>query len=76
MAGLICIKTFLNRYEADLAKGLLESAGIEAAVSADDAGGMQPQLNLSVGVRLLVDEADADAALKILEDVEGESSED
>ena len=50
-----------SRAEADLIVGLLASGGLRAAVSADDAGGQDPQLQLE-GVRILVaadDEADA-----------------
>lgn len=68
MPDLVCIKTFLNRYEADLAKGFLESEGIEAFVSADDAGGMRPHLAFTGGVRLMVKNEEAEAALQILED--------
>ena len=32
MSDLVCIKTYLNPYEAELAKRLLESNGIEAEV--------------------------------------------
>lgn len=70
MSELVCIKTFLNRYEAEIAKGLLESRGIEVILSADDAGGMQPQLTFTRGVRLIVKEEEAEAALKILEEQE------
>ena len=67
MAELICIKTYNNRYEAELAKGLLETNNIIATILADDAGGMRPHLLLSTGgVRLLVREKDSGKALEIL----------
>ena len=38
------VRSFLNRIDADLACGALQAAGIEAVVSADDAGGTRPHL--------------------------------
>lgn len=48
--------------EAQLIVGMLQASGITAAVSPDDAGGFEPQLRLTQGVRVLVaadDEAEA-----------------
>jgi hypothetical protein len=56
-----------------LARGLLESVGIPAFVSADDAGGMRPPLQLSQGVRLMVREADLARARRVLADHAGEA---
>ena len=50
---IVVVKTFLNRMDADLAKGALEAAGIHAMVRADDAGGTRPTLWMG-GVALLV----------------------
>ena len=58
-----------SRMEAELIAGLLRSNGIGAAVSADDAGGQEPQLQLD-GVRVLVAAADEAAARELLADVE------
>jgi hypothetical protein len=54
-----------SRIEADLIVGLLHSYGLNAAVSADDAGGQEPQLQLQ-GVRVLVAPSDEAAARQIL----------
>ena len=54
-----------SRMEAELSAGLLRSNGIGAAVSADDAGGQEPQLQLQ-GVRVLVAPADEDAARQLI----------
>lgn len=35
----VVVATFNRRHEAELARGFLSDAGIEAAVSADDGGG-------------------------------------
>lgn len=58
---LIVVAEFPNRIDAEIAQSALESAGIESFVSADDAGGLRPNLWLS-GVRLVVrEDAAADA---------------
>jgi putative signal transducing protein len=62
---LVVVRTFLNRIDADLAQGALESAGIDAVVSADDAEGNQPGLWMG-GVRVLVREDDLEEASEVL----------
>lgn len=54
-----------SRIEAELIVGLLRSNGLRAVVSADDAGGQDPQLQLE-GVRVLVAPSDEAAARWIL----------
>jgi hypothetical protein len=56
-----------SRAEADLIVGLLRSNGLRAAISADDAGGQDPQLQLE-GVRVLVAREDEAAARQVLAD--------
>ena len=59
-----------SRIEADLIVGMLRSHGLTAVLSADDAGGQEPQLQLQ-GVRVLVtpsDEADARQLLAASDD--------
>jgi hypothetical protein len=58
-----------SRSEAELIVGLLHGNGLWAAVSADDAGGQEPQLQLQ-GVRVLVARSDEEAARRLLADVE------
>ena len=68
MPEIVCIKVFNNRLEAELERNLLESQGISAMVSADDAGGMRPDLLWGMaGARLLVRKEDEEEALQILE---------
>ncbi|MFH1692157.1 MAG: DUF2007 domain-containing protein [Candidatus Omnitrophota bacterium] len=68
MQDLEEVKVFVNRFEADCAKNLLEQEGIEAMVSADDCGGLRPHLSLATGgVRLLVKCQDVDRAKDILQ---------
>jgi hypothetical protein len=61
----IPIGSFATRSEAEIVVGLLESEGIAASISADDAGGAYP-FELSGGARVLVDESDAEAAREVL----------
>jgi hypothetical protein len=69
-AELVVVRTFRNKFEAEMAQGALEAAEIDSTVSADDAGGMRPDLSLSSwgGVRLLVRAEDAQEADKILDE--------
>ncbi|GEM_PF-2621392 len=43
------IDRFMSRTEADLARTVLEDAGIPAYVSGDDAGGLHPEIPFGVG---------------------------
>ena len=54
-----------SRTEADLIVGMLQSHGLTAAVSADDAGGTVPQLQID-GVRVMVAPADEASARHLL----------
>ena len=64
--------TFTDRYEADLAKGLLEANEIEAVIYSDDCGSVDPALTFGLGVRLLVKEEDVKQAKAILVDADYE----
>ena len=65
VGGLIAIGTYGTRDEAEVVQGLLASAGIEASIRADDAGGAFPFV-LSGGAQVLVDESDAAAASELV----------
>ena len=54
-----------SRTEAELIVGMLRSNGLRAVVSADDAGGVEPQLQLQ-GVRVLVAPPDEAAARQLI----------
>ena len=64
---LVTVGVFGNRHEAYVGRALLESSGLEAFVQADDAGGYEPQLGLTNGVRLLVHAPYVALALEALE---------
>jgi hypothetical protein len=67
IAREISIGTFPTRFEAETAQGLLASAGIDAVVASDDAGGAYP-FDLSGGAHLLVEESDVEVAAQVLAD--------
>lgn len=64
-----------SRTEAELIVGLLRSNGLTAALSADDLGAQQPQLQLQ-GVRVLVAPADEAAARRLLADADAAADAD
>ena len=64
---LVVLKTFNNEIEAGMAQQMLQEAGMTAFVYKDDAGGMEPHLQQTNGVRLVVNRIDAGRALKLLQ---------
>ncbi len=61
-----------SRIEAEVIAGLLHEHGIRATVSADDLGGLRPDL-AGQGVRVLVDHADLAEAQAIIGDVHADA---
>jgi Putative prokaryotic signal transducing protein len=61
----VCVAVVGSRTEAELLAGILRSHGVQAAVSADDAGGQYPQMQLD-GVRVLVAPSDEASARQLL----------
>jgi hypothetical protein len=62
----VVIRAFSNHEAAQLAASNLEAHGIKCWVSADDCGGMYPNLTAASGVRLSVATSDAEAAVALL----------
>ena len=71
----VTVAVVTSQFEAELIVGLLQSNGLDAAVSADDAGGQEPQLQLQ-GVRVLVAQSDEAAARQILAEAESSAETD
>jgi hypothetical protein len=66
-AKLIVVQSCSSQIEAELAKGALIAAGIEAMIQADTAGRMREHLAWSgAGFKILVREEDATAARDVL----------
>ena len=63
----VTVAVVASRTEAELIVGLLRSNGLRADVSADDAAGLDPQLQLQ-GVRVLVAPADETQVRRLLAD--------
>ncbi len=62
------VKAYSTRWEADLAKAVLESNGISAMVVGYDAGGFDPWLGSAQRIRVVVHEDDAVLARQLLAD--------
>jgi hypothetical protein len=66
--NLVVVHTFGSEPEAEMARTLLEAAGVDSMLQADTAGGMRHHLAWSgLGFRILVREEDATAAREVLE---------
>ncbi len=61
----VAVALVASRIEAELIVGMLRSNGLRAVVSADDAGGQEPQLQIQ-GVRVLVTPSDEASARRLL----------
>ena len=72
---LVLAQAFGSQGEADLAKSMLESAGIDAMVQADTVGSMRQHVAWSgLGFRVLVREEDVAEARGVLQPPEGVSA--
>jgi putative signal transducing protein len=63
---LVVVRTFPDRFEADVAQSALEAAGIESMLRTDDFGGLRPHMALTNGVDLLVRAENAEEADEVL----------
>jgi hypothetical protein len=70
---IVVIKIFSAEIEATMAQQVLEESGVRSFVFKDDAGGMEPHLQRTGGVRLVVNRPDAERAVEILQTMEGPS---
>ncbi len=70
---MIEVAAFSTRSDAELAQGALAAAGVDSVIASDDAGGAYP-FDLGAGARLLVADADAEAAAAILDQRERSTS--
>jgi hypothetical protein len=70
MAATVTVAVVGNRAEAELIVGMLRSNGVRAAVSADDAAGVEVALQAQ-GVRVLVAQDDAATARRLLAEPSG-----
>lgn len=76
-AKLVVVQSFGNRAEAELAKGALQAAGIQAMTQADTVGGMREHIAWSgAGFQVFVREEDAAAARDVLVATAGNNSDE
>ena len=73
-SDFVTVGMFGSRADAHVGRALLLSEGLEAMVAADDAGGYQPQLGLSNGVRLMVRAPYVALAMSILDPPESHAA--
>ena len=64
---VVVLKTFSSEIEAGMAQQVLQDGGVNAFIFKDDAGGMEPHLQRTSGVRLLVNRVDGERAHQLLE---------
>ena len=67
----VVLKTYIHRYEADIAKGLLDEKGIDNMISDEDVGGFRTGMIIGDTIKLIVNKEDlekAKEAIKILEE--------
>jgi hypothetical protein len=63
-SDLVAVSTFPSTVDAQIAKGILDEAGIDSMIRSDNAGGMYPAL---AGADLLVRAEDAERAAAALQ---------
>ena len=61
---LVAVSTFRSTADAQIAKGILDDAGIESLIRSDNAGGMYPAM---AGAEILVHADDVNEATRALE---------
>ncbi len=66
-AALTLVRKFASEIDAGFAMSELESAGINAIILKDDAGGMFTQFQMVEGVRLMVRQGDLERAREIID---------
>lgn len=64
---LVVVATFPNESTSLVARAILEANEIPSVVASDGSSSMEPMLQFSQGVRLLVHEDDAEEARKLLD---------
>lgn len=69
---IVVLRIFDNEIEARMAQTLLKGAGVATFIFKDDGGGMETHLQRTIGVRLVLNRADAVRAQAILQASERE----
>ena len=67
MSEIVVVATFANEASCLVARAILEANDIPSMVASDGSSSMEPMLQFSQGVRLLVHQSDAERARKLLD---------
>ena len=67
MPEKVVVRRFSYRHEAEVARSFLDGNGIEAWVTSDDCGSVDPALGLVRGASLVVADENASRAEELLE---------
>ena len=62
----VVLKVFTSESDATMARDILRDEGVRAFILKDDAGGMEPHLQRTNGVSLVVHRSDSERASQIL----------
>ena len=72
----VLLRSYRYRHEADLARALLDAAGIRSVLIGDDAGGMGPHIMSDNPIRLYVASESAAEAEEVLAEPPSDEAED
>ena len=64
---MVVIRSYNFEFEALVARAELEAADFDVMILSDGTSGVHPHLNFARGIRLAVPEADAEAAIELLD---------
>ncbi len=67
MGRIVTLKIYSSIIEAELAHQFLAENEINTTIQVDNIGGMQPSMNFTVGVKLMIDENDLEKAQELLQ---------
>jgi len=76
LPGMVVVKEELSKLDADVVAAFLKSQGVNAIVSADDAGGEIPAFDETRFAQVLVAEEDGPRALTLIAEARSGSAED
>jgi hypothetical protein len=67
---IVVLRVFDNEVEARMTQQRLQDAGVATFIFKDDGGGMEPHLQRTIGVRLMLNSADTERAQDLLQTFE------
>jgi membrane protease subunit (stomatin/prohibitin family) len=74
MSDLREVMICYNDLDAEIVKGNLEKDGIDVYISRDDCGGMEPQLQMTEGIKVMVPSGQMNSAIALLQGMEERAS--